>query len=161
MPDVLNHYMTTNGQPLDSSQLEIYLDYTPFWDANRRRSAPETALLRAIVDADQNELLKHPVVETFMHVKWLQIRCYFYFNFVFYVCFALLVTAYGMLRVVQPAEPVTRAVGWLTGVFTVLTGLRELLQLSRGLRSYISSVDKLAGVVGADADHSATGGAGR
>ncbi|KAF0304128.1 Transient receptor potential channel pyrexia [Amphibalanus amphitrite] len=141
MPDVLDRYMTTNGQPLDSSQLEVYLDYMPFWDVERKKPAPETALLRAIVDADQSALLKHPLIETFMHVKWLQIRPFFYFNFAFFMCFALLVTAYGMLRTRQPNDRITQVVGLLTAVFTALTGVRELLQVAHGVRSYFGSVD--------------------
>ncbi|KAF0296921.1 Transient receptor potential channel pyrexia [Amphibalanus amphitrite] len=141
MPDVLDRYMTTNGQPLDSSQLEVYLDYMPFWDVERKKPAPETALLRAIVDANQNELLKHPVVETFMHVKWLQIRRYFYFNFVFYVCFALLVTAYGMLRVMDPEKPSTTVVAGFTALFTFLCLLRETFQMAYSWRLYVSSIE--------------------
>nr|QCO69761.1 pyrexia [Amphibalanus improvisus] len=141
VPDVLERYMTTNDEPLDSSQLEVYLDYMPFWDPKRDVPAPETDLLRDIVDADQNELLKHPVVETFMHVKWLQIRRYFYFNFVFYVCFALLVTAYGMMRVMYPYERSTTVVAVFTALFTLLCLLREMFQMAYSWRLYVTSVE--------------------
>ncbi|XP_037091953.1 transient receptor potential channel pyrexia-like [Pollicipes pollicipes] len=141
VPDVFEHYMTTNNRPLDSSELEVYLDYMPFWDAERQHPAPETGVLRAIVDADQDELLKHPLVETFLHIKWLQVRRFFIFNFAFYVCFALLVTGYGMMCVMQPYAAATKVLACISGLLTIAAAIRETFQLLYSWRLYVRSVE--------------------
>ncbi|XP_075235230.1 transient receptor potential cation channel subfamily A member 1-like [Lycorma delicatula] len=44
--------------------------------------------------SDLRPLLKHPVLTSFLHLKWHKIRCFFYCNLIFYVIFWLLLTLY-------------------------------------------------------------------
>lgn len=44
--------------------------------------------------ADLRYLLKHPIITSFLYLKWQRIRSFFYVNLAFYVAFWLLLTAY-------------------------------------------------------------------
>jgi ankyrin repeat protein len=43
------------------------------------------------------QLLRHPVVETFLSLKWQKIKLFYFFDLAFYVIFLLILTAYIML----------------------------------------------------------------
>ncbi len=49
----------------------------------------EIAPLAAVVEADQRDILKHPVCESFLHFKWLLVKKFFYAYIVFYTVFLL------------------------------------------------------------------------
>lgn len=64
-----------------------------------RQPAPPTAsetdpLLYMSKSADLRYLLKHPIITSFLYLKWQRIRAFFYVNLAFYVAFWLLLTAY-------------------------------------------------------------------
>lgn len=40
------------------------------------------------------DLIKHPLVTSFLHLRWLRFRALFYVNVVFFAAFVLLLTAY-------------------------------------------------------------------
>ncbi|RZF33768.1 hypothetical protein LSTR_LSTR008027 [Laodelphax striatellus] len=44
--------------------------------------------------SDLRPLLKHPVLTSFLHLKWHRIRCFFYCNLTFYIFFWMFLTAY-------------------------------------------------------------------
>lgn len=64
----------------------------------RRAGAPLAAetdpLLYMSKSADLRYLLKHPIITSFLYLKWQRIRAFFYTNLAFYVAFWLLLTAY-------------------------------------------------------------------
>ena len=43
---------------------------------------------------DQREILKHPVCESFLHMKWLLVKNIFMFYVLFYVVFLISLTGY-------------------------------------------------------------------
>ncbi|XP_052131652.1 transient receptor potential cation channel protein painless [Frankliniella occidentalis] len=51
-------------------------------------------LLYMSKSADLRYLLKHPIITSFLYLKWQRIRAFFYVNLAFYVAFWLLLTAY-------------------------------------------------------------------
>lgn len=62
----------------------------------------EASLLNAMVTRGQIELLKHPLCETFLHLKWLIVSPLFYMKLAIYVCLVTSLTGDVCLRAVLP-----------------------------------------------------------
>lgn len=73
-------------QSLQGADLEITLDFQIIheYDPNL-----EMAFLHSVVQSNRIELLKHPICESFLHLKWLEMKPYFYAYFCFYLVFLL------------------------------------------------------------------------
>ena len=100
--EIMDSAITTNGQELDSSELEIIFDFELFFRQGLERKTNEEEYLiedlndnnemRAhsqIVQLTCTELLKHPLAEAFLHLKWKLTRKMFYFNVMAYSFFVL------------------------------------------------------------------------
>lgn len=61
----------------------------------------ECRMLSCFIKEGQKPLLKHPLCETLLFLKWLRVRSFFVFNLVFYALMVLLLTTY--IMVVFPA----------------------------------------------------------
>uniref|UniRef100_A0A0C9RIG0 Pain_0 protein n=1 Tax=Fopius arisanus TaxID=64838 RepID=A0A0C9RIG0_9HYME len=106
-------------------------------------------------------LLKHPVISSFLHLKWHKIRHILYVNFAFYVFFYIFINCYILLLNYNPANleatientngskssvrTILTSRGqqdglWsLTAVFLVGLTIREVLQFLSSPRHYIMS----------------------
>ena len=79
-------------------------------DDQERRALPETEALWYLSTAskDHRALLKHPVISSFLWLKWQRIRTIFYFNILMYLCFVTLLTTFIFLQfggyAAQPGE---------------------------------------------------------
>ncbi len=81
---IMNHYITTNGMSVGGSDLKVTYDYAVFRSKSRGR---EMEVLVRIVDTNHIDLLKHPICESFLHIKWLLVERYFYAYIIFYLLF--------------------------------------------------------------------------
>ena len=72
---ILDHYIGMNGSSLSGNDLKVILDFKLFhqFDTN------EMSFLNGIVISNRLELLKHPVCESFLSMKWLRVKKFFYF----------------------------------------------------------------------------------
>ncbi|KAI4500247.1 hypothetical protein M0802_004664 [Mischocyttarus mexicanus] len=116
-------------------------------------------------------LLKHPLLSSFLHLKWYRIRHLFYLNFAFYVIFYILLNTYilGMTYGVKLNETDTKLnetdtklnesndkelkyivyTGWqrnnllwiMTAVALFFLAIREIIQLVSSPCHYISSLE--------------------
>ena len=112
MENFLNeHCLTSNGHPVTSEDLEITFDYSflapPVSDENLddqqeqidKQALPETECLWYMGQSKQHRhLLKHPVVTSFLWLKWQRIRGYFNRNLRFYLLFVTALTWYIFAR---------------------------------------------------------------
>jgi hypothetical protein len=48
---------------------------------------------------EQRKLLQHPIITSFVHMKWQRVKYYFYFNICIYFIFAVLINAYILLNI--------------------------------------------------------------
>ena len=71
---------------LKGNDLKVTLDFKIVHPSN---DTPEMKFLHNIVLAKKIELLKHPICESFLHMKWIQVKKYFYTYFVMYLLFLL------------------------------------------------------------------------
>jgi hypothetical protein len=82
---VLDHFITSNGTSLGGTDLKITLDFTLF----HASKTSEMSVLNKIIETNHNELLKHPICESFLHLKWLLVKNYFYTYVFFYLIFVV------------------------------------------------------------------------
>ena len=93
---LLDNGITSNGRDLTSTNLVIIFDFKPF----RRQTSfsnGEMALHHKIVLQDQKNLLKHPLVESFLQLKYRLIRPLFLINILFFLIFTLSITTLATL----------------------------------------------------------------
>ena len=69
-------------------------------NSQERRPLPETEALWYLSTAskDHRSLLKHPVISSFLWLKWQRIRTIFYLNIFAYLCFVTLLTSFILLQ---------------------------------------------------------------
>lgn len=80
---------------LSSSQVRLEIDAIPTDNEMLDQHLSETGpLLYMSQSPDFRHLLKHPILTSFIHLKWHRLKKFFYFNFTFYVIFWVLLTGY-------------------------------------------------------------------
>jgi ankyrin repeat protein len=82
--EILDDCLEDNKKPLTSKDLQVKLNYRPF--VNIVPHITESGLHR--------DLLTHPVMSTFLTVKWENVRFFFFLNVAFYVIFLCFLTVY-------------------------------------------------------------------
>ena len=116
--EVFNFGIVTNDQELDSVDLQIIFDFEFFFKEGFQNyphdayenldfvedsykeldSIDEMAAHAKIVDSNRQYLLKHPLAEAYLHLKWQLVQKYFYFNMFLYACFVITLTAFAILQ---------------------------------------------------------------
>lgn len=97
-PDVINKYklkfdnsVRLNDHEIGDVDCELKLDLRPLVPTVGNR---EMDLLLSFVEVGHREVLKHPLCETFLFLKWRRIRKFFLFSLFFHMAFVCLYTAY-------------------------------------------------------------------
>lgn len=167
----LDECITTNGERPSDDDYEIHMKYSflvypnnslenevckvPLMDnANNNVKecdailAPETdALLYMTRNEDLRPLLKHPVITSFLYLKWQRISCLFYANITFYsllwLCLILyIILGYGVEKKqstsIEALNVVTH-VGAIIGLILLI--IRELFQLLVSPTRYMQSIE--------------------
>ena len=138
---------------------------------NEKRALPETEALWYLSTASKKHrsLLKHPVLASFLWLKWQRIRTLFYANLVLYFLFVVAVTAFIFLKfggksaissafVTAEENCTSTAEGfcyngtdpaWLYGLSALITVLlvvliaREIFQMLVSIKRYCCSPENL------------------
>ena len=99
-PEVIPKYLAkfdtsikVNENEIGDVDCEIRLDFRCLVPNYERG---ETELLLAFIEVGQKRILKHPLAETFLFLKWRRIRKYFLFSLFYHALFVLLFTVYAM-----------------------------------------------------------------
>lgn len=165
----LDECLTTNGERPSDDDYEIHMKYSflvypnnslenemskvPLMDNSVNKEcdsilAPETdALLYMTRNEDLRSLLKHPVITSFLYLKWQRISCLFYANITFYsllwLCLILyIILGYGVEKKQSDsieALNVATHVGAVIGL--VLLVVREVFQLLVSPTRYLQSLE--------------------
>ena len=125
---------------------------------------PETtSILFLTRSKDHLHLLEHPVITTFLYMKWKSIEQFYYFKFLFVALFAAVLNAYIFLfndeffKFVDLAEKTDRArlvsygqtvaLWWITLALLVLFSLRELAAWPPLIRQSMKNLNSSKGVI--------------
>jgi ankyrin repeat protein len=87
LEEVLEDCLLSNDELLTSKDLELRLN----------KDLLEKIIPRIAETEHLRELLKHPVMSTFLSLKWLNVRFIFFLDMAFYVIFLCFLTAYILL----------------------------------------------------------------
>ncbi|XP_069688643.1 transient receptor potential channel pyrexia-like isoform X2 [Periplaneta americana] len=113
----------------------------------------ESGLLLTLIEVGQRHILKHPLCETFLFLKWKRIRKFFLISLFFHAIFVLLYSAYMVgvflknCPMLEPNEPktdecgilfVVKATGYALLTFNMLLIAKELFQMAHSWAGYVS-----------------------
>ena len=88
---MLDEAITLAEHDINDVDCELKLDYKVLIP-NKARG--ESAMFIAFIETGHNHLLKHPLCESFLHLKWLKVRKFFFVSLVFHLVFTMLHTIY-------------------------------------------------------------------
>lgn len=92
------NFLVPTNQVLDSDLEDVKIPLTEDEEtvnSNRINSLPESQpLLYMSKDSHLRKLLVHPVLTSFILLKWQRVRIFYYINLIFYVLFCFLLTIY-------------------------------------------------------------------
>ncbi|XP_049864874.1 transient receptor potential cation channel protein painless [Pectinophora gossypiella] len=167
----LDECITTNGERPTDDDYEIHMKYSflvypnnslenevckvPLMDNSNNNVkeydailAPETdALLYMTRNEDLRPLLKHPVITSFLYLKWQRLSCLFYANITFYSLLWLslilyIIWGYGVEKKQSDAIEVLNVVTHIGAVIgLILLVVRELFQLLVSPTRYLQSIE--------------------
>eukprot|EP00090_Calanus_glacialis_P004617 TRINITY_DN13469_c0_g1_i6.p1 TRINITY_DN13469_c0_g1~~TRINITY_DN13469_c0_g1_i6.p1 ORF type:complete len:963 (-),score=252.46 TRINITY_DN13469_c0_g1_i6:527-3415(-) len=120
-----------------------------------RNARPETEALWYMSESKQHRhLLKHPLISSFLWMKWQRIRSFYYLGLVFYFLFVasltfLIVLDYGGCSLLPASMEDCRttvdttALKVVVGIFTVCLFFVEVMQIAVSFKRYFASPENL------------------
>ncbi|KAI8425107.1 hypothetical protein MSG28_006961 [Choristoneura fumiferana] len=103
VPDVVPRYLCKFDDAVHMSEHELgdvdcefTIDFRPLVPCLTRG---EAELLLAFIEVGRKDVLKHPVAETFLFLKWRRIRKFFVLSFIYHALFITLYSIYILLTV--------------------------------------------------------------
>ncbi|XP_054010715.1 transient receptor potential channel pyrexia [Hylaeus anthracinus] len=138
-PDVLPRFISRLDQAislhdheLGDVDCELRLDFRPLVPGGRG----ETDLLLCLVEVGQRHVLKHPLCESFLYLKWLKIRKFFLISLIFHSIFVGFFTAYIAVTYFWNVEELKQIFFWPVLIFTVALASKEVFQMAHGVWIY-------------------------
>jgi len=126
---------------------------------------PEMDFLFHMSQSDEHKkLVQHPIITSFLHMKWQRVKSYFYINIFIYILFAILLNAYILLKIGDNATNGSESgitsndnkssqshltsngfhVAWISILsFLLYFTVRELLQLALSPQVYCTNYENL------------------
>lgn len=138
-PDVLPRFVVRFDQAislhdheLGDVDCELRLDFRPLVPGGRG----ETDLMLCLVEVGQGHVLKHPLCESFLYLKWLRIRKFFLLSLMFHSIFVALFTGYVVATYLWHVKRLSSVLLWPVLGFTCVLACKELFQIAHGICSY-------------------------
>lgn len=151
-PEVIPKYLAkfdtsirVNEHEIGDVDCEIKLDFRCLVPNYERG---ETELLLAFIEVGQKRILKHPLAETFLFLKWRRIRKYFLFSLFYHALYVLLFTIYAMAVFVNRCRDIRdchdegfinaiNAIGYSILFLNFLLMGKEIFQAAHGFLAYV------------------------
>lgn len=89
MEALFDSCLLTNTGNFNAKTLEVKFNFIPCISSNDKN---QMRCLWNIVEFGHAKLLKHPLCEAFLQMKWFKVRKFFYIHFIFYFLYAILTT---------------------------------------------------------------------
>lgn len=139
---ILNHYISLDGSSVQGHDLKITFDYKLIHSYNSR----EMEFLHNIVTENRIDLLKHPICESFLHLKWLRVRKYFYAYVGFYLIFLLVLNVmilFDLSPIFQESragiEPYTMGLNYALIVLLIFLILKNVILIIYSIKIYFKN----------------------
>ena len=138
-PDVLVRFVSRLDQAislhdheLGDVDCELRLDFRPLVPGGRG----ESDLMLCLVEVGQRHILKHPLCESFLYLKWLKIRKFFLFSLVFHSIFVAIFTGYIAVTFLFNTPKLSNILFWFVLIFTLILASKEVFQVAHGIWVY-------------------------
>ncbi|XP_050444857.1 transient receptor potential channel pyrexia-like [Cataglyphis hispanica] len=138
-PDVLSRFVARLDQAislhdheLGDVDCELRLDFRPLVPGGRS----ETNLMLCLVEVGQGHMLKHPLCESFLYLKWLRIRKFFLLSFMFHSIFVAFFTGFVGATYLWHMERLSSVLLWPVLGFTCVLAGKEIFQIAHGICCY-------------------------
>lgn len=128
----LDQAITLHDHELGDVDCELRLDFRVLVPGGRG----EMDLMFCLVEVGQRHILRHPLCESFLHLKWLRIRKFFLFSLAFHSIFVAIFTAYIVVAFLYEGKTLARVLFWPVGIFTCMLTGKEIFQLAHGVSIY-------------------------
>lgn len=90
-----------------------------------------------LVEVGQRHILKHPLCESFLYLKWLRIRKFFLFSLIFHSIFVGVFTSYiGVTFLGNDLSTLSGILFWPVIIFTCILACKEIFQVAHGVWIY-------------------------
>lgn len=148
-PEVIPKYVAkfdtsikVNENEIGDVDCEIKLDFRCLVPNYERG---ETELLLAFIEVGQKRILKHPLCETFLFLKWRRIRKFFLFSLFYHALYVLMFTVYAIGVFVNHcpekchSEPYIEAIeiiGYIVMFLNFVMMGKEIFQAAHGFSVY-------------------------
>ncbi|XP_043269495.1 transient receptor potential cation channel protein painless [Venturia canescens] len=152
-----------------TDEYEIEFDYRCLMPSPSAYSVPSEMDALGLIAENRGlkPLLKHPLLSSFLYLKWHRVRYAFYANFIFFLVFYLVINSYVLSSSFyddyaslvknstngtrnRPETPTTtyhyHLLGSLALVGLVILTIREILQFISSPRRYLTSMENIAEV---------------
>ncbi|XP_076033849.1 transient receptor potential cation channel subfamily A member 1 homolog isoform X1 [Oratosquilla oratoria] len=96
---VFDENLSASGEDPFDPDFSVTFDYSPLLYVSKN---VQTSVLPELTSSKTEELLKHPLLESFLFLKWRRIAPVFYFNTFVYFIFLVLHSAYIILTFGEP-----------------------------------------------------------
>lgn len=150
-PDVLPKYVnkldsaiTLTDHEIGDVDCELKLDFRILVPCVGRG---ETELMLNFIEVGQRNILKHPLCETFLFLKWKQIRKFFIFSLFYHTLFVILFTIFIKGIYLQDCPPMLRMpclvddyialIGYVLLLFNCLSLVKEIFQIAHNWKGYL------------------------
>lgn len=151
-PEVIPKYLgkldkaiRVNENEIGDVDCEIKLDFRCLVPNYERG---ETELILAFIEVGQKRILKHPLAETFLFLKWRRIRKYFLFSLFYHAFYVMLFTVYAMGVFVNhcrdsegcqtdPYYNTIALIGYVVLFLNISLMAKEIFQAAHGFAVYI------------------------
>ncbi|XP_065335721.1 transient receptor potential channel pyrexia-like [Cloeon dipterum] len=76
---------------MDSRDVELKMDFKPLLASKKRIT---TDLLNTFIAEGHPELMQHPLCQAFLHIKWKEVRMFYFLRLLYYFVFLLCISIY-------------------------------------------------------------------
>lgn len=161
-PKVLERHLdsciTTNNFRMGDDNFEIVFDYANLVPPSMKRNAFESSAKSgsSSVCADEmaplefisqtkelKHLIMHPLITSFLFLKWHRLAFIFYVNFLLYLIFAVNIISYILVcyHSEPPSKPVEATMWTVSTILGCCIFMRELFQMVLSPRIYFKSIE--------------------
>lgn len=141
-----NNCITTNECRISDDNFEIEFDYknlVPVHHAHSECILNEMSAIEYISKSnDLKQLMMHPLIASFLSLKWNRLALFFYVNFLLCAFFALITVTYILMfyndHNASTTKEVMRVIIFL---LTIYIGAREMYQFTFAPMSYLKSLE--------------------
>ncbi|EFN62634.1 Transient receptor potential channel pyrexia [Camponotus floridanus] len=127
LPTRLDQSVSLHYHELGDMDCELRVDFRPLIPLGGRN---ETDLMLCLVEVGVAHMLKHPLCQSFLYLKWKRVRKFFLLNFLFHFIFFVFFVNFICAAYLWHNEQVSSVLFWPVLGFTCILASKELFQIT-------------------------------